>query len=455
MPLSPGDRLSETALYRIAVEAAARPSLAIIYGDEIRPQGEQPGGRPWFKPDFDLDRMLGSDLFGHAAAYRPALLSDGAMPGAAPGDWYGAGLRAALAAGRDRIGHLPVLLCEQPADAPPPAAADAVAEALSAQGIAAEVRSLPPDGAGWRRIIWPLPAVPPLVSVIVPTRDRAALLAACAEGVLERTDYPAIEFLIVDNGSTEAATHALFSRLRSDPRVRILPAPGPFNYSALNNHAAAEARGEVLLLLNNDIEVMADDWLRELVSHSVRPDVGAVGAKLLYADGTLQHGGVITGVGGAADHYRLGVAREDTGYFGSLAMVREVAAATGACLALRRSVFEAVGGLDEANLAVAFNDVDFCLRIRAAGWRILWTPFAELYHLESASRGQDLTAEKAQRFARELGYLRRHWGKALMRDPFYNPNLELDGAADALAAVPRHQPPWAPFRQRKVAWSFR
>jgi GT2 family glycosyltransferase len=300
-----------------------------------------------------------------------------------------------------------------------------------------------------------LPAVPPLVSVIVPTRDRAALLAACAEGVLERTDYPAIEFLIVDNGSTEAATHALFSRLRSDPRVRILPAPGPFNYSALNNHAAAEARGEVLLLLNNDIEVMADDWLRELVSHAVRPDVGAVGAKLLYTDGTLQHGGVITGVGGAADHYRLGVAREDTGYFGSLAMVREVAAATGACLALRRSVFEAVGGLDEANLAVAFNDVDFCLRIRAAGWRILWTPFAELYHLESASRGQDLTAEKAQRFARELGYLRRHWGKVLMRDPFYNPNLELDGAADALAAVPRHQPPWAPFRQRKIAWSFR
>jgi GT2 family glycosyltransferase len=295
-------------------------------------------------------------------------------------------------------------------------------------------------------VVWPQPVVPPLVSVIVPTRDRAALVAVCAEGVLHRTDYPALEFLVVDNGSTEAATYALFDRLRADSRVRILPEPGPFNYAALNNRAAAEARGEILLLLNNDIEVMNSDWLRELVSHAVRPDVGAVGAKLLYADGTLQHGGVVTGVGGVAGHYRLGTPRDDPGYFGSLAMVREVAAATAACLALRRDVFEAVGGLDEANLAVAFNDIDLCLRIREAGWRILWTPFAELYHLESASRGQDVTPEKARRFARELAYMRRRWGRTLMRDPFYNSNLELDGLADALTAAPRHELPWASFR---------
>ncbi len=454
MPLSPGDRLQEAALYRIAAEAVAHPALAIIYGDEIRPHATLPGAHPWFKPAFDLDRLLGCDLFGHAAAFRPALLDRDAKAEMARGQCLAAGLRAALAAGPGRIGHLPALLTEQPAGAPPPDAADAVTSILAAQGIAAEVRPLPPAGAGWHRVVWPVPAVPPLVSVIVPTRDRATLVAACAEGVLTRTDYPAIEFIVVDNGSEQAETRALFSRLAQDPRVRILPAPGPFNYSTLNNRAAAEARGDILLLLNNDIEVISAGWLRELVSHAVRPDVGAVGAKLLYADHTLQHGGVVTGVGGGADHYRLGVARDDAGYFGSLATVREVAAATGACLALRRSVFEAVGGLDEANLAVAFNDVDLCLRIRASGWRILWTPFAELYHLESASRGQDVTAEKARRFAAELGFLRRRWGETLKRDPFYNPNLELDGAADALAAVPRHRAPWEPFLRKMPGQSF-
>ncbi|RYI17995.1 MAG: glycosyl transferase, family 2, partial [Acetobacteraceae bacterium] len=218
--------------------------------------------------------------------------------------------------------------------------------------------------------------------------------------------------------------------------------------------AARRRRGDILLLLNNDIEVMAGDWLRELVSHAVRPDVGAVGAKLLYADGTLQHGGVVTGAGGVAGHYRLGVPRGDAGHHGSLAMVREVAAVTAACMALRRETFASVGGFDAAHLAVAFNDVDLCLRIREAGGRILWTPFAELYHLESASRGEDVTAEKARRFAGEVAYMRRRWGRTLLQDPFYNSNLELDGLADALVASPRHMPPWhmqpwQPFRKNR------
>ena len=207
------------------------------------------------------------------------------------------------------------------------------------------------------------------------------------------------------------------------------------------------ARGEILLLLNNDTEVIRGDWLTELVSHAIRPDIGAVGAKLLYGDGTLQHGGVVTGVGGVAAHYLPGVARDDPGYFGTLALVREVAAVTGACLALRRSVFEAVGGLDEANLAVAFNDVDLCMKIRQAGWRILWTPFAEMYHLESASRGKDILPEKARRFNAEIAYMQRRWGDELVRDPYYNPNLE--GPSGALASHPRRRPTWADTKSRE------
>jgi GT2 family glycosyltransferase len=299
-------------------------------------------------------------------------------------------------------------------------------------------------------VVWPLPDPAPLVSVIVPTRDRAGLLGAVAEGVLRRTDYPAIEFLVVDNGSEEPETLALFDRLRADPRVRILAAPGPFNYAALNNQAAAEARGEVLLLLNNDIEVIEPGWLREMVSHAVRPEVGAVGAKLLYADGSLQHGGVVAGAAGVAGHYLVGSLPGDGGYFGSLALVREVSAVTGACLALRRAVFDRVGGLDAANLAVAFNDVDLCLRIREAGYRILWTPFAELYHLESASRGKDVAPEKVRRFAAEIGYMKRRWGKALLQDPFYSPWFSLDGAQCALAREPRRIPPWTAYTGAEV-----
>jgi hypothetical protein len=178
-----------------------------------------------------------------------------------------------------------------------------------------------------------------------------------------------------------------------------------------------------------------------MVSHAVRPDIGAVGAKLLYADGRLQHGGVLVGLGGVAGHYLLGSGPGDPGYFSSLALVRETAAVTGACLALRRAVFEQVGGLDAANLAVAFNDIDLCLRIRQAGYRILWTPFAELYHLESASRGPDLTGEKARRFAGEVEVMQQRWGAALQQDPFYSPWLSLE-TDHALAQAPRRLPPW-------------
>jgi GT2 family glycosyltransferase len=444
--IEPDGRLAEQALYEVAAAVAAEPDLAVLYADEDRIDAAGRRHAAWLKPEFDPDLLLGQDLLGGFAAYRRDLLREMAGLREAMGEAaaHDLALRATAAVGPARVRHIPALLWqagpEHPTD--PAAHRRAVAAALDAAGVAARVEPAP-LAPQWSRVVRALPDPAPLVSVIVPTRDRAGLLEAVANGVLARTDYPALELLVVDNGSTEAETLALFDRLRADPRVRILAAPGPFNYSALNNQAAAAARGEILLLLNNDIEVIGADWLREMVSHAIRPEIGAVGAKLLYADGRLQHGGVVTGVGGVADHYLLRATRDDPGYAGSLALTRQAGAVTGACLALRASVYAEVGGLDAENLAVAFNDVDFCVRIREAGYRVLWTPFAELYHLESASRGQDVAPEKARRFAGEIGFMRRRWGEVLLHDPFYSPWLSLDGAHGALAREPRRVPPWA------------
>ncbi|TDH60557.1 glycosyltransferase family 2 protein, partial [Dankookia rubra] len=324
-------------------------------------------------------------------------------------------------------------------------AGQAVADFLRATGqAAAGVAPCPPPAAGALplRVHWPLPGPPPLASVIVPTRDHPDLLARCAEGVLQDTAYAPLELLVIDNGSTEPATHALLGRLRQDPRVRVLDAPGPFNYAALNNRAVAAARGEVLVLLNNDVAVIEPGWLGEMVAHALRPGIGAVGARLLYADGRVQHGGVVLGVGGVASHYHPFAGREDPGYHGALRLVRRVAAVTAACLAMRRTVFEAVGGLDAEHLAVAFNDVDLCLRIRAAGHAIVWTPHAELYHLESVSRGFDGAPQNRERFAREVAYMRGRWGPALDADPYYSPNFSLQDAGFNLAFPPRRPRRW-------------
>jgi GT2 family glycosyltransferase len=263
--------------------------------------------------------------------------------------------------------------------------------------------------------------------------------------VLNGTDYGRLELIIVDNGSVEPETKALFRRLKQDKRVRILAAPGPFNFSALNNLAVAKAKGEIIVLMNNDITMTGSDWLAEMVSHAVRPNVGAVGCKLLYPDGTVQHAGVALGAGGnpgVAAHFGVGRPADDTGYFGHLAMTRNVSAVTAACLALRKSVFEQVGGLDEEALKVAFNDVDLCLKIREAGYDIVWTPFAVLVHHESASRGSDQEAAAQKRFNGEIRAMRQRWGKRLDADPFYGPNLERLQATFGLAIPPKRLHPW-------------
>lgn len=277
----------------------------------------------------------------------------------------------------------------------------------------------------------PVPAMPPApatmdvypsVSVIVPTRNRVELLRTAIEG-LARTDYPDLEVIVVDNGSDDPATLTYLDAVGQMFGHTVLKAPGPFNFSSLNNRAVERARGEMLCLLNNDIEVIDPNWLKAMVVQAMRPEVGAVGARLLYPDGRIQHAGVVVGIGGGAAHAHRLLRPDDPGYFRRHALPQFVTAVTAACLVVQRSRFEAVGGLDEANFAVAFNDVDLCLQLNSHGWQSFYEPRATLIHHESVSRGLDQDPVGAARLASELAALKSRWGTDKATDPFHHPQL--------------------------------
>jgi len=271
----------------------------------------------------------------------------------------------------------------------------------------------------------------------VPTRDRLRLLRRCLEGVLRQTDYPALELIVVDNGSREPATLRYLESLAADSRVVVLREDAPFNYSALNNLAARCARGELLLLLNNDTEVIEPGWLRAMVAVAVRTEIGAVGARLWYGNHTLQHAGLVVGLHGVAGDPHPRLPRGEPGLQGRAVRLQSCSALTGACLLVRRSVYLEAGGLDAEQLSVAYNDVDFCLRLRRLGLRNLWVPQAELLHHESRSRGRDNQGERARRLAAERKTMLQRWGGAMHADPYYNPNLALEGRAFSMAWPPR------------------
>jgi GT2 family glycosyltransferase len=279
------------------------------------------------------------------------------------------------------------------------------------------------DERGLVRVIRPLPSPAPRVSLLIPTRDRADLLQPCVESLRERTDYPDLEIVVVDNGSTDPATLRYFRRLSRDERVRVLPYAGPFNFSAINNFAARQATGSVLGLVNNDIETIHPDWLREMTAQALRPEIGAVGAKLLYPSDLVQHAGVVIGLGGLAGHAHRFYPAEHPGQIGRLQAPQFFAAVTAACLVVERKKFEEVGGLNEEAFPVAFNDVDFCLKLFERGYRNLYTPYARLYHKESASRASDRSRREIARFRVEAENLRRRWSALIAHDPHYSPNL--------------------------------
>lgn len=271
---------------------------------------------------------------------------------------------------------------------------------------------------------WPLLSKP-LVSLIIPTYNGKELVKACIESILEKTTYKNYEILLVDNNSDDPECLAYFDELDKHPKVRLLKYPHPFNYSAINNFAVKQANGEVVGLVNNDIEVISPQWLEYMAGHAIRDDIGCVGAKLLYSDDRIQHAGVVLGYGGGAGHAHKYFPRYHPGYMNRLIATQNYSAVTAACLLVKKSKYEEVGGLNEKDLHVAFNDVDFCLKVLETGVRNVYCAEAELYHHESVSRGLDISEEKAARFNRELTYLRTKWKKYIDHDPAYNPNLTL------------------------------
>jgi GT2 family glycosyltransferase len=443
------DRLGKSALRRLGAAAKAFPDAAVIFGDEDQIDDSGRRFAPWFKPDFGDDLFLCQNGFGRAVFFKRSALAQIAPPVAADLDSgvYALALEATLASGRDPL-HCPGILVHvggDPAVTPRAralhlsgaarrkAVEDFVARRPSLAGATIEG----PDPHGFLRLRHPLPADLPLVSIVIPTRDRKDLLELCIQGLDGATNYPNKEIIILDNDSREAVTKACFTALSQRTDVRVIPAPGPFNYPRLINLGASHARGEILMTLNNDIEAIEPDWLNEMVAQALRPGVGLAGCLLLYPDRSVQHAGVVIGLSGVAGHMYADAAPDDPGHAGRILVTQDLSAVTGACHVMRKSLFEQLGGLDEKHLAVAYNDIDFCLRVREAGLRVIYTPHARLLHRHSASRGSDIRPERLASFQWERDYMRTRWANVIFDDPFFNPNLSLSGKRGRLATAPR------------------
>lgn len=441
------DLLAKHALFCVADSINKHPDVKLIYSDEDKIGSNGRRFDPYFKCDWNADLFYSHNLICHLGAYHAELIKEigGFRVGLEGAQDYDLALRFIERIRADQIFHIPRVLYHwrihagstaQSTDAKPyaiEAGERALNEHFDRQGIKARAKW---EGCGYRTV-YALPEIAPMVSLIIPTRNAFELISRCVDSILEKTRYPNFEIIVVDNGSDDPETLAYLGSMARQDRVRVIRDERPFNYSALNNKAAEIAHGEFIGLINNDIEVISPDWLSEMVSLASQPGVGAVGARLWYPDDTLQHGGVVLGIGGVAGHSHKHLPKECFGYFSRASLTQGFSALTGACLIVRKSLYEEVGGLNEEQLTVAFNDVDFCLRIRKAGYRNVWTPYAELYHHESATRGLEDSAEKRARFSAEVKYMVEKWGEELRNDPAYSPNLTLDCEDFSLAWPPR------------------
>ena len=424
--LDQDDELAPSALGSGAAALSASPDVDVVYSDEDKIDESGERFDPLFKPEWSPDLLLSFAYICHLTTIRRALVDElGGLRSEFDGSQdYDLSLRATERA--RRVVHVPEVLYHWrslPSSAASGASAKpyayeagrrAVEDALRRRGEEAEVTNHPhfPGRYHVRRA----PRGRPLVSIIVPFRDEPGLLATCATSLRSDPGYDRFELLLVDNGSELPETEALLERLAAEPGVRLLRSPGPFNWAAINNAAARDCSGDLLLFSNNDIEARVPGWLGAMVGHAQRADVGAVGARLVYPDGAIQHAGVVIGLGGIAGHVLRGLPSDHPGYNSMAISTRNCSVVTGACMMVRRDVFESVGGFDEL-LPVAFNDVDFCLKLRERGFLVVYTPLAELVHHESRSRGHTDDVFEEQR-------IRGRWGHALVAgDPYMNIHL--------------------------------
>ncbi|MBF6025826.1 glycosyltransferase family 2 protein [Lysobacter niastensis] len=442
------DELSPDALYEVAKALHEHPDAHLIYSDEDKI--DEAGRRfdPHFKPAWNPDLLRALNYVCHFTVIRADLVRRvrGLRAGFEGAQDHDLVLRCTEHLQREQIVHIPKVLYHWRAI--PGSTAMGVSNkpyALEAGRRAVEEHytrigrpcRVEITADGHYRGQWLASADTPKVSIIIPTRDKVELLRTCIDSIFEKTTYPDYDLVVVDNGSIEADAKAYLEQLRGHERVTVLDYAAPFNYSAIINHAVARTTADIVCLLNNDIEVITPQWLDHLAAHAARPEVGVVGAMLYYPNDTIQHAGVVLGIGGVAGHVHARMERGTGGYIGRAGVTHNLTAVTGACMVMRRSVFDEVEGMDES-LPVAFNDVDLCIRIHKRGYDNVWTPQSELYHHESASRGIEDTPEKQARFALEADRMKRKWGEYLRHDPAYNPNLSLDSCSFDLAFPPRN-----------------
>ncbi len=436
--LRAGDRLDPVALDHAAF---ALDKHKLVYSDS----DQEVNGTvmPWFKPDWDRFLFASQGyVVGMLAGYVSADMCSSA-------ETVEALMIEIVAAAKDDIGHIDHVLYHQAtssAHGEAPICHDAFRAALNARSLtqAFHAQAHASDKVDWiNRLIWDEGRPLPKVSIIIPTKDKVDLLKAAVSSLMEITTYPEYEILIVDNNSTESETLDYLADV-AKKGVRVLQYPGAFNFSAINNFAVKECATELICLLNNDVEIFSPDWLTELVRVVSVEGVGASGAKLLWKNNMVQHGGVVLGIDGGAIHTGNRWARDDLGYAGMNHTMRQNSSVTAACLVLRKADYEALGGMKHVEFPVTFNDVDLCLRLAEAGKDVVWTPQSELYHVESASRGSDELAEKTARAHRELSNMRSAWGKILLADPNYNRNLNRDRAPYEGLAMP-------PFKKIETA----
>ena len=429
------DTLEPDALYEI-VKAINDTDADVIYTDEDKVSMDgQHYFDPNFKPDFNLFRLRENNYICHIFVVRKSLTGETGMlrsefDGAQDFDFI---LRCCEKA--KKITHIPRVLyhwrCHMDSTAADPsskayayeAGRKAIREHYQRMGIDAKVDMT--ERPGWYRSHIKIQGNP-MVSIIIPNKDHTDDLELCLFSMSRKSTYRNYEVLIVENNSEKEETFEYYKKLPERyPRVRVLTWEKEFNYSAINNFAAEEAQGEYLLFLNNDVEILTPDWIEEMLQNCQQENVAAVGAKLYYPDDTIQHAGVVLGLGGIAGHIMCRASREDPGYFGRMISVQEISAVTAACMMVKKSEFDSVKGFDET-FQVAFNDIDLCMKFRAAGKKIIFTPYAELYHYESKSRGLEDTPEKQFRFDKEVKRFQEKWAQQLeMGDPYYSPNLSV------------------------------
>lgn len=422
------DELAPHALLEVVRHLNKVQDADVIYSDEDRIIGDGKRCDPFFKPDWSPDLLLSMNYIGHFMAVRRTLLdkAGGFLDGTDGSQDHDLILR--ISALTDKIVHVPMVLyhwrftpgsvsnTEDSRVRAYRAGGKAVEEALKSRNLEGQVTVI---ANGRYRVQYSVKG-DPLVSIIIPTRNRKDLLQRCIDSIIRKSSYKNYEIIVVDNGSTDENTLAYLHDIAGLPEnCRVLPVNEPFNFSRINNFAVREARGGYLLFLNNDTEVITSDWLEEMLSHTQRPEVGVVGAKLLFPNRTIQHGGIILGIGGVAGHAFYSLPEGNPGYMDFLTVTRNCSAVTAACMMVRKEVFDRVGGFD-SDLEIAYNDVDLCLRILEKGYSIVWTPYAVLLHYESASRGYSLPAHNIEYFSQK-------WSHFINRgDPYYNKNLTLN-----------------------------